>query len=155
MGYVRAYREGDAEKLAPLLRAADLQEIAAATVLSPLDCLRAGAEISVPACTIIGNEYDVAGIFGVNPQPFGGRVWMFGSDELTRNPLKRQFLKECKQYLAGMERMYPCLFNHVDERNTVHIKWLRWMGFTFIRRKPFGPQGLPFLEFIKLCATSA
>lgn len=151
MGYVRAYREGDAEKLVPLLRQADLQEIAAASGLPPVDVLREGAELSVPSCTIVGNSYDPAGMFGVNPQPIGGRIWMFGSDEITTPPLSRQFSRECRRYLAGMEALYPCLFNFIDERNTVHVRWLRWLGFTFVRRFTYGPENRTFLEFIKPC----
>lgn len=78
---------------------------------------------------------------------------MFGSDALTVNPLRSQFLRECRRYLAGMEQLYPVLFNLIDERNTVHMRWLRWMGFTFIRRTTYGHEQRPFLEFIKLCVS--
>jgi hypothetical protein len=33
----------------------------------------------------------------------------------------------------------------------VHIKWLRWMGFTFISSHPkFGTEGRLFLEFVRI-----
>lgn len=150
MGYVRCYQPGDEIQLAPRLRQADLREIEAASDLDPVDALQVGAALSVPSCTIIGNDGQVAGMFGVVPEDHFGRVWLLGSDALVTKPLSRQFLKECKQYLSGLEKLYPALGNVIDARNTVHIKWLRWLGFTFIRQVEI--QGRPFWEFIKLCA---
>lgn len=153
MGFVRCYRPGDEYDLAPRLRKADLQEIEAASAQDPIDALREGAEKSVPSCTIIGNIGFVAGMFGVVPEDHFGRVWLLGSDELVTKPLSRQFLSECKSFLNGIERMYPAIGNIIDARNTLHIKWLRWLGFTFIRRIPdYGVERREFLEFIKLCA---
>jgi hypothetical protein len=81
-----------------------------------------------------------------------GRIWLIGTDELVTKPLRSQFIRECPRYLAGMERMYKLLHNEIDERNTLHIRWLQWLGFTFIRRIPeHGVQRLPFWEFTKLC----
>jgi hypothetical protein len=104
--------------------------------------------------TIIGNNGFVAGMFGVVPQADGsGVVWLLGSDELVAPPLSRQFLRECKQHLAVMERAYTQLWNHIDERNTVHRRWLEWLGFEFYKRIPeYGHERRPFLEFKKLCA---
>lgn len=148
MGFVRAYRPGDECDLAPRLREADLREIELfGAGRDPMELLREGAEQSVPSCTIIGNIGFVAGMFGVVPEDDGfGKVWLVGSDELVTPPLSRQFLRECRKFLAAMEPHYLALGNHIDARNTLHIKWLQWMGFTFIRREP------QYLEFIKLCA---
>lgn len=148
MGFVRSYRPGDEYDLAPRLRAEDLREIELfSNGKDPVDVLREGAEQSVPSCTIIGNIGFVAGMFGAVPQENGiARIWLLGSDELVQQPLSRQFLRECRKYLSAMETLYPALGNKIDARNTVHIKWLRWMGFTFIRQEP------QYLEFIKLCA---
>lgn len=153
MGYVRAYTPGDAQELAPLLRAADLRELRASTDRPVVEVLEEGAELSVPSCTILDDSGTVAGMFGVVPYYDFGKVWLLGSDALVRPPLSRQFMKECKTWLAAMETKYPALGNVIDARNTVHVKWLRWMGFTFIRTIPdYGVEKRPFLEFIKLCA---
>jgi hypothetical protein len=33
----------------------------------------------------------------------------------------------------------------------VHIRWLRWMGFTFIKSHPkYGAEGRLFLEFVRI-----
>lgn len=147
MAHVRAYRPGDEVELAPRLRFHDLQEIEAASGRSPLDVLREGGEQSSPSCSIISQQGFVVGMFGVGP---GGCVWLLGTDELTRDPLRRQFLRECRTYLRALHQTFPLLHNVIDERNAVHIRWLKWLGFTFIRRFPHGPKGLPFLEFARL-----
>jgi hypothetical protein len=55
-----------------------------------------------------------------------------------------------------MERSYTLIGNVIDERNRVHLRWLKWMGFTFVQRIPeYGVQHRPFLEFIKICATQS
>lgn len=139
MGYVRVYEPGDELELAPRLRGADLRELQASTTLTPVDCLRAGAECSVPACTIIDNSGAIAGMFGVN---LDGRVWLLGTEAMTKGSLGRQFIHQCRAYVKTLQRLYPLLYNQIDERNTVHIRWLKWMAFTFIRRIPsYGPQG--------------
>lgn len=146
MGHVRGYRPGDELFLAPRLRKADLMEIEAASGADPVDALRESAESSAPSCTIIDNEGNIAGMFGCVPD---GRVWLLGSDALIQNPLRQQFLRECRQYVDALP--YPLLHNVIDIRNKVHIRWLRWMGFTFIGEPfPYGPHNLPFLKFVRI-----
>lgn len=148
MGFVRAYRRGDEHELAPRLRAADLREIELfGPGRDPVEVLREGAVHSVPSCTIVGNRGHLAGMFGVVPHDHGfGKIWLLGTDELVSHPLKKQFIQEVPAYLSQLMPLYSALGNVIDARNTVHIKWLRRLGFTFIRREP------TYLEFIKLCA---
>lgn len=146
MGYVRSYRPGDELALAPVLRKADLQEIEAASGADPVDVLRVSAERSAPACTIIDNEGNIAGMFGCVPD---GTVWLLGADALIQPPLRRQFLRECRRYVDALP--YPLLHNYVDERNTVHIRWLQWMGFTFIGEPILlGPNQVSFRKFVRI-----
>lgn len=157
MGSVRAYEPGDEVYISTCLRHADRQELSALSDRDPAEILREGAMISSPSCTIVGNSGLGAGMFGVLDEGGGsGRLWMLGTDELVSKQMRRQFIVEGPMYFRGVERMYKVLHNHIDERNTTHIKWLRWLGFTFIRRIPeHGVQRLPFLEFIKLCANQS
>lgn len=147
MATVRAYRKGDEIELAPRLRAADLMEIDASSSLAPVDCLREGGEKSAPSCTIIDEHDTPLAMFGVSD---GGRVWLLGSDALVSGKTLRQFISQCRRYVDAIPNDPP-LWNYIDARNEVHIRWLRWMGFTFIRFIPaHGPQGRAFYEFRRI-----
>jgi len=74
-----------------------------------------------------------------------GAIWMFGTKFLPKH--SRVFLKHCKKCVEVMLENYPIVYNYVDERNTMIINWLKWLGFTFEEAKPYGPQGLPFYKF--------
>ena len=154
MGFVRAYEPGDDVYISTRLRRADRDELQALSDKTPEAILREGGMISLPSCAIVGNSGQPAGMFGVVPEGNGvGRIWLLGTDELVAKPMRMQFIRESKNYLSGLERMYMLLHNEIDERNTIHIRWLQWLGFTFMRRIPeHGIQRLPFWEFTKLCA---
>lgn len=151
MGYVREYRDDDARYIAEHLRAADAREIAASCGQLPaLDALRFCASSSGLLCTIMGQQ--PAAVFGVVPvDDHAGAVWLVGTDELTKSPLRRQFLAEGRGYFDRLHDFRPLLFNYVDERNTLHIRWLEWVGCTFINRHPsYGFEKRPFLEFVRI-----
>lgn len=153
MGHVRKSIVVDADELAPILRRADLNEMRVTYMGDPALVLRESILASDPALTVVGNTGLVAGLFGVVGQGDGsGVVWMMGSDELTRPPLSRQFIVECRHFIRDLRRNYSDLHNTIDERNTVHSRWLLWAGFEFTNRIFYcGEERLPFLEF-KLCA---
>lgn len=147
-GYVRAYTPRDLLPLTRTLRRADLAEIAAHSGLSPHAAILRGVCASEVVCTIVGLKGEPVGVFGVGA---AGCLWMLGSDALAQGRLGRQFLRECRSYVDILQRGYPLLFNVIDARNTVHIRWLRWMGCTFIRRIPaYGAEQRPFLEFVRI-----
>ena len=156
MGYVRAYEPGDEQYIAACLRKADRQELSALSDRDPVEVLREGGMISRLCVTIIGNSGLGAGMCGVVDEGNGvGKIWMLGTAELVSRPMQKQFLRESKLYLRGLERIYRLIHNTIDERNTVHIRWLRFMGFTFIQRIPeHGIRRLPFWEFTKLGSTN-
>jgi hypothetical protein len=92
-------------------------------------------------------------MFGVVPQRDGtGVVWMLGSDEIAKPPLSRQFIRECRAFVRVLECGYTELHNVIDERNSLHRRWLEWLGFEFTNRIPeYGHERRPFLEFKKSC----
>lgn len=152
MGTVRAYQQGDAEQLAPRLRQADVREVFAASGHRPYEALADAALRSDILCTIEGDSGQVAGMFGVSAvTDVSAVVWLLGSDDLVSGRLKKQFLKECRQWCDRFHSFRPLLFNCVDERNEAAIRWLKWMDFTFIKRhEAFGYEHMPFLEFVRL-----
>ena len=141
----------DPAALAPRLRKADLAELQAVASVAPLDALVASLEASVRPLTVVLDDQPIA-MFGAVPmegEPATAAVWLLGTDDLLE--IKWQFLRESKRWLKEIHGPYALLWNYVDARNEVHIKWLQWMGFSFLcREEKFGVEGRPFYEFISL-----
>ena len=57
------------------------------------------------------------------------------------------FAREAKRFIDS--RTERVLWNYVDKRNTVHIKLLKFLGFTFLEEVPFGPNELTFIKFAR------
>lgn len=149
MATARPTRPEDITTLAPRLRKEDVEEIKAVTGNDPETELRASLLHSSECWTIV-HEDAIIGMFGVAPieGSEAGAIWLLASDELPK--IRWSFLKKTRPFIDYFLTKYPVLTNVVDERNTVHIKWLKWAGFTFTdRHDRFGPQQVPFLEFFK------
>ena len=83
-----------------------------------------------------------AGMAGVGPN---GEVWMLCTSAILEYPLT--FAREAKRYIDS--RQEPILYNIVDERNTAHLKLLKFLGFKFFRKNSYGPNNITFIEFAK------
>lgn len=68
-------------------------------------------------------------VYGVAPTKlYGlGAVWMLASDDMYQ--MRRYFLRNCREKVDMMNRMFPILANYVHMENTVSIEWLMWCGF--------------------------
>lgn len=141
--YVRPATAEDCAELAVTMRQADLTELALGGCRSPYDALMRGLVCSDDPMTIVGTEGEVVAIFGVVPlAPSTGSPWMLASDSLE--DIKRPFIRECRPHLMAMHKRFPLLVNQVWEGNTVHIRWLRWLGFTVSPTDTLKPNFLPF-----------
>ena len=150
MGYAVPATPDHAAQLAPNLRPADRREVQALTGLPP--------EIVLPQVlrpnTMAGftDMGELAVLFGADPVPGFpevGVIWMVANDVIVRRPL--EFHQSAKAMLAQFHRQYPLLTNVMDERNTVHRRWLSLLGFSFVRRiEQWGAESRPFLEFARL-----
>jgi hypothetical protein len=139
----------DAEALACTLRQADLDELAAAGV-SPSDALRTGVERSTLAAAVWDDEGLVA-LLGVAPlvesvlAPVGA-PWMLGTDRVSKHA--RALVAVGPAYTRAMLDAYPRLMNVVHAKNTLHVRWLRRLGFRFRPHAIAAPKtGEPFLIF--------
>jgi hypothetical protein len=142
----------DAVHLAPKLRIADKQEIQAATGEEPFVALKRSIYSSHP-CYAVVDEFDcVIALFGVIPDINNadvGSIWLLGSCALTAYPL--YFLKHCKHWVDKLQEDYSILWNYIDARNEVHIRWLKWCGFTILNLvEDYGVEKRPFYEFERL-----
>jgi len=147
--FIRTATEKDCLYLSKNLRKADYREIQAVCNLPPFLVLLHGLKKSqVPLVVCNENERPVF-IVGVVPNGLIGNIWMFGTDELKK--LSVTFLKNCKATFKILKNNFQIIHNYVDARNKLHIRWLKWMGFTFINKhKHYGVERKPFYEFIKI-----
>ena len=90
---------------------------------------------------------DIAGMAGVHND---GQIWMLCTPAIIEYP--HTFAREAKRYVKS--RKEKLLWNIVDERNIVHIKLLRFLGFKFLRRFTYGPNNLSFIEFCRVQSSS-
>jgi len=82
---------------------------------------------------------ETAGMVGI----IDDKIWMLCTPAIHKYPIT--FARESKKFIDS--RTEPYLWNVVDKRNTVHIKLLKFLGFTFHEELPFGPNNLPFIRF--------
>jgi hypothetical protein len=96
-------------------------------------------------------------IFGVTPVPTPGismgAVWMMASEDYKRWWV--QILRETPYWTAQLGKGYDVLTNRVHAKNSVHIRWIKWAGFSFIREYPVEKTGEPFIEFAKITNNEA
>ena len=117
----------DLEPIAANLREADQQEIAASTGWSPLAALMVGLENSEHCYTMFSDQ-TLVGMFGVHKS---GAIWMLCTNDLPK--CATRFLRESLNWIDVWQEKYPRLWNYVDARNETHIKWLKWLGFKFVK----------------------
>ena len=139
----------DIKYLAPRLRQEDKQEILAGSGLIPYYALLNGFQNSVIVFTIFNPKNKQIGIFGVDDVGNGvGGIWLLATKDLAT--IKIAFLKQCREVVKVLNQKYKILWNYVDCRNEVHIKWLKWCDFKFLRKTNYGVLQKPFYEFIRI-----
>ena len=151
--YTRPTRVTDIPYVAEYMRDEDVAEVQAFSGHTPEESLLHSFFQGNPCMTMIGRDGRPMGMWGVVPQRSDvGAIWMLCTDDLVRDRLNSmRFLREARTHLDRVQQRYRVLFNFADARNVVHIKWLRWMGFTFISSHPnFGTEGRLFLEFVRI-----
>lgn len=133
------------------MRAADIQEVLASGG-HPVTSLTKGLDLSTKSwCALVGGEPCL--LFGVAPISVisgVGSPWLLGTDRI--NEIPKQFLLKSRVMMDDMLRSFPRLVNAVDARNTLSIRWLKWLGFTIYPSLPLGINGELFHPFEKkLC----
>lgn len=137
----------DALDLAPRLRQADRDEVWASGRKTPERALLVSLGMSSHAWTGLVDGKVVC-MWGCGPASMLDRVgvpWMLGSDDLLKH--QKAFLRRNREYVDAMLLCYTRLVNWVDARNTVSIRWLRWLGFEIGDAAPHGALKMPFHRF--------
>ena len=136
----------DIKYLAPRLRYEDKREILSSAGMFPYDALYYSYLKSNVVFTIVNKEKEPVGLFGVT---VNGGIWLLATDKLK--DLQYYFLNEIKKVIDFLNSKYKILWNFVDSRNSLHIKWLKWCGFKFINKRKYGVLNEPFYEVIRIC----
>ena len=142
----RATQLHDICELAPNLRSEDKREVNTLGKTSE-QALLSGYLFGKVCRSIINNYGQVVGMYGVVPaDDKTGLVWMLGSDKLKK--IKIPFLKESRTEVEGMNTLFPHLWNIIDSRNEMHLKWIKWCGFKIIGERMV--NNVKFYEFCKV-----
>lgn len=120
----------------------DYQEVTEGHGHDPLNALVVGFHNCDSVYFEVPNG-EIAGMAGVHE---GGQIWMLCTPAILEYP--HTFAREAKRYVNA--RTEKLLWNIVDERNKVHLKLLRFLGFKFLRRLTYGPNNLSFIEFCRV-----
>lgn len=130
------------------MRQADIDELWAQSMSRPLNSLQYAVRVSTSCWTIMSGDDEPVGLFGVGAVSMIGGIgspWMLSTDGLL--PIAKSFLKGCPEYIEKMLNDFDKLQNVIDTRNTVSIRWLKWLGFDMLDPQPYGPFQVPFHVF--------
>ena len=137
--------------IAASLRSADAQELRSASGLGADEALRRSVEGSDKLWLLWAGAKPVfvCGVAGLPTIPEVGIVWGVGANAIEHHP--KAFTRACMKITAEMHKTFPVLMNWVDERNTVHVKWLEWMGYEMKESTNlFSKDGTSFRRFIRV-----
>ena len=134
-------------------RPADVAELAVTSGSTPEQAMLRGLSSSVRAYTGLVDGVPVC-MFGAAPYSILGGIgsaWMIGSTGLSPLRVQKSLLRESRPMLDVLQELFPVmLYNFVDARNDCAIRWLKWLGFTFMDPIPMGRAKLPFFPFYKV-----
>jgi hypothetical protein len=133
------------------LRIEDIEECRAMWGVSPASFFATHGYDKDNTYVIFNSSGRNVALAGVAPTKVQGsaQIWMIATDDLLKHQI--EFLRYSKPFIDEISAPYSIIYNWVDARNEVHIKWLKWCGFIFIDKKErWGAAGLPFYEFLKV-----
>jgi hypothetical protein len=136
--------------VAPRLRKEDLAEVQGRGN-DPLDSLIRGYLHGDRCWTLLADGVPAAiyGISKTSDTPRSGALWLLGTDDIYKH--RSEFVRISRSRVAEISAPYDFVWNFVDSRNDLHIRWLRWLGFTFIRSTTeVSVDGTLFYEFVKI-----
>jgi hypothetical protein len=148
--HVRQSTQDDVEYLCDNLRPEDREEVLASHG-STREALQVGFDESEECWTItVKDTGEIAGIYGLAKYDDDVAVpWLLTTPAIRKVWLP--FLRGSRKWVEEANQKYPLLTNAVDADYTVAINWLRFVGFTFIKKhEKWGVGNKPFLEFVRI-----
>ena len=131
MGYLRKSNLKDFKYVVENMRVMDKIEALYQTGLSPEDALSYTFLGSKTNMTIADDDGQPIGLCGVQKD---GCIWCVATDELFNNKKYRiQLIRQGRKWVDNLLESYKILYNYVYAENTSAIKWLKALGFTFVK----------------------
>ena len=131
-----------AKEVASILLPDDRREVEEGHGLDPMEELTNVAQSGSCVYFTMPNG-KTAGMAGVGK---AGDIWMLCTPVIYKYPVA--FARGAKRFVES--RTEPLLWNVVDERNKVHLRLLKFLGFKFLQKISFGPNQLSFIEFCRV-----
>lgn len=147
--HYRPARFEECRKVAPKMRAQDIKEVLASNGATPLMALQESYKHSTVTNSIVHEDGDIVGMFGIAVNSAFASPWLLGTDKLieTRN----EFIPQAREWVETMNLHYPLLLNFVHKSNTISQRWLKSLGFEFIKLyEEYGVGREPFYQFVRI-----
>ena len=149
MGHLRKANLEDLRYVANNMREMDKLEAFYQSGQEPLQALQFTYICSKVNMAIADDNDQPIGLCGVVE---GGVIWMVATDKLFENTkYKIQLIRKGRKWVESLLKKYKVLYNFVYAENDSAIKWLKSLGFTFIKyHEEYGMQNKPFYEFLRI-----
>ena len=131
------------------MRQQDAKEVMASNGLNPLRALQESFKVSQINNSIIHEDGSVVGMFGLGVNTAFASPWLLGTDKLIET--RKEFIPQARQWVEEANYHYPLLLNFVHADNSVSKRWLKSLGFEFIKlEKEYGIGKEPFYQFVRM-----
>jgi hypothetical protein len=131
------------------MRSQDAREVMASHGKEPLEALLESFRVSSECFTIIHEDGEIVGMYGIADCNIFASPWLLGTDKLPET--KRVMLPVSAKWVEEKNNQYPLLLNYVHVDNTVSMRWLKTLGFKFIKLdKEHGVGREPFYQFVRI-----
>ena len=149
MGHLRKCTLKDLHYVSDNMREMDKLEALYQADQDPETALKVSYLASKEVMAICGDEDNPIGICGVTAN---GCIYMVSTEELFDNKKYRiQLIRQGRKWVDNLLESYKILYNYVYAENTSAIKWLKALGFTFVKlHESYGYQKKPFYEFLRI-----
>jgi len=133
--------------IADRMREADRLEVLASSGKTPAEALAFSLSKSAASWTIIidGRPEMMFGVADLNILTQVGSPWLLGTDVVHDH--RSEFLRGSVRWREQLFERYDILRNFVDDRNTLSMRWLKWLGARFSEPMPIGVNGEMFRMF--------
>lgn len=139
----------DIYSLQHCLKISDIDEVWASHHKTPYEALCEGF-LNSDQCFSVVKEDKTLAMFGCcRAEDDKSTIWFLSGDEIFK--IKRfAFIKHSAGFIGFMfhrDQSIKVLYNFVDVRNKISIRWLQRIGANIHEAAPYGIEGMPFHYF--------